>query len=276
MRIDSHQHFWKYNTATHGWISDRMSIIRNDFLPEHLKPILMQNNIQGCVAVEAHQSEKETEFLLKCAEEHTFIKGVVGWVDLRSDRVEERLEHYAKNPFLKGIRHLVQEEGEGFMLGAAFQNGISKLNYYGLTYDILIFPHQIKEATALVTKFPEQAFVLDHLAKPYIKAKEIENWQSDIEILAQNKNMLCKISGMVTEGDWRNWSEADFSPYLDVIFECFGAERIMFGSDWPVCKLAGEYNQVLQIVENYISKFSKEEQKKIMGENAINFYNLNT
>ncbi len=276
MRIDSHQHFWKYNTATHGWISDTMSIIRNDFLPEHLKPILMQNNIQGCVAVEAHQSEKETEFLLKCAEEHTFIKGVVGWVDLRSDRVEERLEHYAKNPFLKGIRHLVQEEGEGFMLGAAFQNGISKLNYYGLTYDILIFPHQIKEATALVTKFPEQAFVLDHLAKPYIKAKEIENWQSDIEILAQNKNMLCKISGMVTEADWRNWSEADFNPYLDVIFECFGAERIMFGSDWPVCKLAGEYNQVLQIVENYISKFSKEEQKKIMGENAINFYNLNT
>ncbi len=276
MRIDSHQHFWKYDTTTHGWISDAMSIIRNDFLPEHLKPILIQNNIQGCVAVEAHQSEKETEFLLKCAEEHNFIKGVVGWVDLRSDRVEERLEHYAKYPLLKGIRHLVQEEGEGFMLGADFQNGISKLKQYGLTYDILIFPHQIKEATALATKFPEQAFVLDHLAKPYIKAKEIENWQSDIEILAQNKNMLCKVSGMVTEADWRNWNAGDFTPYLDVIFECFSAERIMYGSDWPVCKLAGEYNQVLQIVENYISKFSNEEQKKIMGENAISFYNLDT
>ncbi len=276
MRIDSHQHFWKYDTTTHGWISDAMSIIRNDFLPEHLKPILMQNNIQGCVAVEANQSEKETEFLLKCAQKHNFIKGVVGWVDLRSNRMEERLERYAKHPLLKGIRHLVQEEGEGFMLDAAFQNGISKLKQYGLTYDILIFPHQIKEATALVTKFPEQAFVLDHLAKPYIKAKKIENWQSDIEILSQSQNAQCKISGMVTEADWMSWSADDFTPYLDVIFECFGAERIMFGSDWPVSKLAGEYNQVLQILENYISKFSKEEQKKIMGENAINFYNLNT
>lgn len=276
MRIDSHQHFWKYNTITHSWISDSMSIIQKDFLPRHLEPILKANTIEGCVAVEAHQSENETQFLLNCAQEHNFIKGVVGWVDLRSDRVEERLEHFSSYRLLKGIRHLVQEEGEGFMLGTAFQNGISKLNQYGLTYDILIFPHQISEATALVTKFPEQPFVLDHLAKPYIKAKEIENWQSDIEILAQSKNVLCKISGMVTEADWMKWSVDDFTPYLDVIFESFGTERIMFGSDWPVCKLAGEYDQVLHLVEDYISKFSTKEQQKIMGDNAINFYNLST
>jgi L-fuconolactonase len=274
MRIDSHQHFWKYNETTHSWITDAMSTLRNDFLPEDLEPILRKNNMQGCIAVEAHQSETETAFLLNCAKEHPFIKGVVGWVDLRSDRLEERLAYFSKNPLLKGVRHLAQAEGEGFLVGADFMNGISKLKQVNLTYDILIFPHQLKEAIELVSRFPDQAFVLDHLAKPYIKSKNIEAWQKDIESLAQNSNIQCKISGMVTEADWTLWTAEDFAPYLDVVFNCFGAERIMFGSDWPVCKLAAQYEEVLRIVEHYISSFSKEEQQRIMGGNAIKFYNL--
>lgn len=274
MRVDSHQHFWKYNPIQHSWINDTMSVLRNDFLPSDLKPILSANNIQACIAVEANPSENETEFLLHCARENNFVKGVVGWVDLQSNRVEERLLHFSQYKNLKGIRHLLQEEGPDFMLGTAFQNGISKLKEYNLSYDVLIFPHQLKEATELVSKFPDQPFVLDHIAKPYIKNKEIIGWQKDIELLAQNKNLCCKVSGMVTEANWNSWSIDDFIPYLDVVFECFGTDRIMFGSDWPVCKLAGEYAQVLQIIEKYIHKFSLAEQEGIMGGNAISFYNL--
>lgn len=274
MRIDSHQHFWKYNSNDHSWIADDMSVLRHDFPPLELETLLKEFRFDGCVAVEANPSEKETEFLLQCALENTFIKGVVGWVDLRSDNVSERLSHFAKNNHLKGVRHLVQAEPDGFMLDKAFQNGISKLGQFGLTYDILIFPHQIQEAAQLVASFPNQKFVLDHIAKPFIKSKKIERWQRDMEMLSQYKNVHCKVSGMVTEADWNAFTHADFIPYLDVVFSCFGTDRIMFGSDWPVCNLAGSYGRVLEIVETYSSRFSKEEQQKIMGGNAVAFYDL--
>ncbi len=274
MRIDSHQHFWNYSPDTHFWINEPMSVLKHDFLPLDLQPLLKEFHFDGCIAVEANPSEKETEFLLQCARENSFIKGVVGWVDLKAANVEERLLHFSKNNLLKGIRHLVQEEPNGFMLDKAFQNGVSKLNQYGLTYDILIFPHQIEEATELVSSFPDQKFVVDHIAKPYIKTKEINGWQKDMERLSQNKNIHCKISGMVTEAYWHSWETTDFTPYLDVVFDCFGTDRIMFGSDWPVCRLAAEYGEVLQIVEKYISAYPHEVQQRIMGKNAALFYNL--
>lgn len=274
MKIDSHQHFWKFDPIRDSWIDDTMQIIRRDFLPEDLKPILNANNIDGCIAVQADQSETETDFLLRCATKHLFIKGVVGWVDLRAKNIEERLQHYSKNSLFKGVRHIVQSEANDFMLGKAFQNGISKLQQFNLTYDILIFPPQIDAAISLVNKFPNQKFVIDHLAKPYIKAGEIEEWKTKIIKLAKAQNVYCKVSGMITEADLKDWKISDFSPYLDVVFEAFGINRILYGSDWPVCLLDAEYKEQLSVIEEYISKISKEEKSKIMGKNAIQFYNL--
>ncbi len=274
MRIDSHQHFWKYDTVKNSWIEDHMKVIRRDFLPNHLQPILEKNNIDGCIAVQADQSEEETEFLLSLAENNSFIKGVVGWVDLRAENIEERLAYFAKFKNLKGIRHIVQAEPDDYMLGTKFQHGISLLNQFNLTYDILVFPSQLPAAIELVNKFPNQKFVVDHIAKPLIKDGKIDPWKRDMESLAKSPNVMCKISGMVTEADWSSWKLEDFKPYLDVIFNAFGTDRILFGSDWPVCLLAASYEQQLEIIETYISSFSPEDKKKIMGENAINFYNL--
>ena len=256
MKIDAHQHFWKFNPVRDAWIDDSMQIIRKDFLPQDLKPILEANTIDGCIAVQADQSENETDFLLQCAKENPFIKGVVGWVDLLSDTIEERLEHYSKNNILKGIRHIVQAEANDFMLRKDFQNGISKLQQFNLTYDILVFPPQLEAAIALVNKFPNQKFVLDHIAKPYIKDAKIDDWKINISTLAKAPNVYCKASGMVTEADLKQWKLSDFQPYLDVVFEAFGIDRIMYGSDWPVCLLAAEYQEQLNIVQDYIKTFS--------------------
>src|SRR5690606_22818467 len=230
-------------------------------------------DFNGCVAVQADTSVAETTYLLQLAEEHSFIKGVVGWVDL-SDDVNGQLDRFSQNTLLKGVRHILQSEPDGFMLQKQFLSGIQQLKTYNLTYDILIFPHQLKEAIQFVKKNPNQPFVLDHLAKPYIKRGEVENWKNDITELASLENICCKISGMVTEADWEQWKEDDFKNYLDVVVEAFGTKRLLFGSDWPVCLLASEYDKIVQIVENYILQFSIEEQKDIMGKNAVEFYNL--
>lgn len=275
MRIDSHQHYWQYDPIRNSWIDDSMKILRRDFLPEHLKPILDRNNVQGSVAVQAGQSEDETKFLLDLASKNDFIKGVVGWIDLRAENIEERLEVFSSNKKLVGMRHIVQSEPDDFMLGREFQHGISKLEKFGLTYDILVFPTQLKASVELVQKFPEQAFVLDHIAKPYIKDGKIDQWANDIHMLAQFPNVNCKISGMVTEADLNHWKKEDFFKYLDVVFNLFGSDRIMYGSDWPVCLLAAQYEQQLEILESYIDAFSSEKKAKIMGKNAIRFYKLN-
>ncbi|MFT7033278.1 MAG: L-fuconolactonase [Cyclobacteriaceae bacterium] len=274
MRIDSHHHFWKYDPVNYAWIDESMKVIRNDYVPEVLEPVLKSANIDGCVSVQADQTEAETNRLLNFAEKNDFIKGVVGWVDLRADNIEERLEHFSQYKLLKGMRHVVQGEPDDFMLGTEFQNGISHLHEYGMVYDILVFPTQLKASIALAEKFPDQPFVLDHIAKPYIKDKKIDGWAEEIKILAQSPNVQCKVSGMVTEADWTNWKEAEFTPYLDVIFEAFGVDRVMYGSDWPVCLVASEYNRMLSIVENYISKYSDADKAKVMGENAMSFYSL--
>jgi L-fuconolactonase len=275
MQIDSHQHFWKYNPIRDSWMDESMKSIRRDFLPEDLVPILKSNNIDGCVAVQADQSEEETVFLLDLASKNEEIKGVVGWLDLRADNIEDRLDHFSKFKKLKAIRHIVQSESEDFMQGEAFQYGISKLHKYNLVYDILIFPNQLESAIQLVQKFPEVQFVLDHVAKPNIKSGEIVGWKENIITLASFSNVTCKLSGMFTEANWQDWELEEFIPYLDVVSAAFGTDRLLYGSDWPVCTLATSYKEQVGFLRSYIAKFTKEEQRKIMGKNAIRVYNLN-
>ncbi len=274
MRIDSHQHFWKFDPVRHSWIDSSMQNIAKDFLPKDLKPLLETNLMDGCIAVQADQSEIETQFLLRLAEENSFIKGVVGWVDLSAEDLSKRLEVFSKNPLFKGVRHVLQAEKEGFMLKDQFLRGISELKNFNLTYDILIYPNQLEEARLLIEKNPDQPFVLDHLAKPYIKQQKIRNWASDIKELAKYKNVYCKLSGMVTEADWNHWQFENFKKYLSVAFDTFGSDRLMFGSDWPVCLLAGSYEHVLKIIDLFIENLELEEKNNIMGGNACNFYNL--
>ena len=274
MRIDSHQHFWKFDPVRHAWIDSSMQNIAKDFLPKDLKPLLETNLMDGCIAVQADQSETETQFLLGLAEENSFIKGVVGWVDLSAEDLSQRLEVFSKNPLFKGVRHVLQAEKEGFMLQDPFLRGISELKNFNLTYDILIYPNQLEEARVLIEKNPDQPFVLDHLAKPYIKHQKIKNWASDIKELAKYKNVYCKLSGMVTEADWNHWQFENFKKYLSVAFDTFGSDRLMFGSDWPVCLLAGSYEHVVKIIDLFIENLEQEEKNNIMGGNACNFYNL--
>ncbi len=275
MTIDSHQHFWKYDPVKHSWINDEMSVLQQDYLPSDLKTIYKEANIDGCIAVQADQSEKETDFLLDLAKKNDFIKGIVGWVDLRSDTLEDRLKHYSNYKIIKGFRHVVQDEPDpDFIIGAQFKKGIALLNQYGFAYDILIFPHQLEASLKLIEEFPEHRFVIDHIAKPKIKDQIVDGWQTTIQAIAKHKNVYCKVSGMVTEADWINWRHEDFVPYLDIIFKAFGNDRIMYGSDWPVCLLGGNYSKVKGIIDQYISYFSEEDKQKIMGRNAIQFYKI--
>jgi L-fuconolactonase len=274
-RIDSHQHFWKFDPVRDAWINESMAVIQRDFLPPDIQPLLSNNGIDGCVAVQADQSEAENKFLLDLANQHDYIRGVVGWIDLQSGNIQEQLSQYSQYKKLKGFRHILQgEKQRDFMLRPAFKHGIAALHAFGFTYDILIFPDQLKYSKAFINAFPYQPFVIDHISKPYIKDKKIEEWKSDITALAQFSNVSCKISGMVTEADWKNWKNEDFRPYLDVVVEAFGVKRLMFGSDWPVCLVAGSYSEVVTLVSEYFSGFSKDEQGAFFGGNAVKFYNL--
>jgi L-fuconolactonase len=275
MVIDSHQHFWKYDPVRYDWIDDSMKVLQKDFLPPKLGPILQKNKVDGCVAVQADQSEAETEFLLHLARENDFIKGVVGWVDLRADNVNARLAHFSEDKNLKGVRHIVQEEPDPeFMLRKDFQNGIGHLAQFGLTYDILVYPNQLAAAVLLTRAFPDQKFVLDHIAKPKITEGLDRGWVDQIKELALNPNVSCKVSGMVTETKNFKWRQEDFSPFIEVVLDAFGWQRLLYGSDWPVCLLGGSYKEVLTIVTDYMDKLPEKEKAGIMGLNAINFYSL--
>jgi L-fuconolactonase len=277
MRIDAHQHFWKYDWVRDAWITEKMSAIRRDFLPEHLAGECAATGIDGTVAVQTDQSENETLFLLELAERNPNITGVVGWIDLRSPRVSERLGFFSRYSKLRGFRHVAQAEPDDrFLVCDSFVRGVKSLSEFDFTYDILIYPRQLPAALELVATLPEQRFVIDHMAKPEIKANGSTAWAKYMRRIAQNPNVFCKISGLVTEADWHTWNSADFRPYLDVVFEAFGAERLMFGSDWPVCLLAASYRQVKEIVEDYLGDFSTDQKNKIFGENAIRFYGLKT
>lgn len=274
MRLDSHQHFWKFNPAEYGWMQPDWPI-RRDFLPSDLQPLLNQHQLDGSIAVQARQSIEESRWLLSLADQSGLIKGVVGWVDLRSDCVEEQLAELAPHSRFVGVRHVVQDEPDDrFVLRPDFIRGISKLRQFDLTYDLLLFPQQLPAAIELVRRFPEQPFVLDHVAKPRIREGTLSPWREHIRELAQAPNVCCKISGLVTEADWANWKPEDYRPYLDVVFESFGEDRLMFGSDWPVCLLAGSYERVFKLVEEYVQQLSAEGRAKFFGENAARFYGI--
>src|SRR5258705_8432339 len=264
MNIDSHQHFWRYDAVRDAWITEAMAVLQRDFLPEHLVTELTANAMDASVAVQADQSETETMLLLDFAEKNERIAGVVGWVDLRSPNLAERLEYFSHCPKLRGFRHVAQAEPDDrFLVREQFVKGLAQLRAFGFTYDILIYPKQLPAAIDLVTRLPEQRFVIDHLAKPEIKSGKTSPWAAQMREIAQNKNVFCKISGLVTEVDWKRWKADDFKPYLDAVFSAFGADRLMFGSDWPVCLLAATYGQVKQLIDNYLKGFYQSDQDRI-------------
>ncbi|KEO71780.1 amidohydrolase [Anditalea andensis] len=275
MRIDAHQHFWNYDPTSYLWIDGGMGRIRKDFLPRDLEPLLKEHMINGCVAVQARQNDEETQFLLNLAKNNPFIMGVVGWVDLLGDDLEGKLESYVSQPLMKGFRHSLQDEADpAFILQPGFQKGLRLLHKYNFTYDLLIKTPQFQATLKALESYNEMPVVLDHMAKPLIKTGEMEQWRKDIFALAKQDRVMCKLSGMVTEADWQSWKFEDLEPYLDIVLEAFGPERLMFGSDWPVCLVAAEYGEVIRAVERYISKLSASEQSQIMGLNAKKFYNL--
>lgn len=275
MKIDAHQHFWKYEASRQEWITPKMKAIKHDFLPKDLLNILKINGVDGTVVVQVDQTEAETNYLIELANEHSFIKGIVGWVDFQAENLSERLEYYSNFQKLKGFRHIVQTELDpNFLLRPGFLNGIEKLEEYNFTYDILIKENQLINTIHFVEQFPNQKFIVDHLAKPKIATGLLKPWSQNIKELAQYENVYCKLSGVVTENDWNLWNEADFNPYLDVVFEAFGTNRLVFGSDWPVSMLAASYGQVMEIIENYMAPSSSSDKAKIWGENAVDFYSL--
>lgn len=273
--IDAHQHFWSYDRSCYDWISEDMKALQRDFLPGDLKPLLEAAGMDGCVAVQALQTVEETRWLLELARQNEFIRGVVGWVELCSPDVEAQLAAIAADPKLVGVRHVVQAEPDDrFMDRADFRRGIEVLARFDLAYDILIFPRQLPAAIDLVKAFPRQRFVLDHIAKPPIAEGLLEPWRTQMRALATHENVLCKVSGMVTEARWRGWHAEDFRPYLEAVLEAFGAGRLMVGSDWPVCTLAADYEGTLQIVRNFLGELSTAEQESILGGNCVRFYQL--
>jgi L-fuconolactonase len=273
MRIDAHQHFWLYSPARYGWISNKMPELKRDFLPEHLKPLLADQLFDGSIAVQACQDLDETRWLLQLADQNEFVKGVVGWVDLCAPDLPGQLEDFAANRRFVGVRHVLQEEPDDeFMLRPEFRRGIARLAEHGLTYDLLLYPRHLHVAVKLVREFPEQRFVLDHIAKPAIADGLMGPWERDIRELALFNNVYCKLSGMVTEARWKQWKPQNFRPYLDVVCEAFGRGRLMIGSDWPVCTLSGSYEETMKIVIDYLRQSMPDETDDILGANCLRCY----
>jgi L-fuconolactonase len=263
--IDSHQHFWRYDTENYGWIDDNMAVIRKDFFPEDFKPILDYYGFEGSVLVQVKHDEAENEEFLQHAEANDFIKGVVCWVDFMAANLQERLQYYKTRPKVKGFRHVAQGEPDDFLTQPAFIEGVKQLNDFDFTYDILIVERQLKSALHFIRQLPESRLIVDHIAKPEIRNKSL---------ISQHQNVYVKVSGMVTEANYSNWKKEDFFIYLDHVLEYFGTDRIVYGSDWPVCLVAAEYGEQLDIVQSYFEKLSKTEQDKIFGGNAKRFYKL--
>jgi L-fucono-1,5-lactonase len=275
MRIDSHQHFWRYSAAEYGWIDGSMAALRRDFLPAELEGEMDRAGIDACVAVQARQTLGETRWLLELAESYPFIAAVVGWVDLQADDVGAQLEQFAGCSKLVGVRHIVQDEPDDrFLLRPAFCRGVSVLEDLDLTYDILIHPRHLHVALDFVWRFSTHRLVLDHLAKPSIRTGELREWERNVRELAQAQNVFCKLSGLVTEAHWTRWTPDEIRPCLDVAFDCFGAHRLLAGSDWPVCTLAADYGRTMSVVTEYLEGRPTEERDAVMGGNAARFWRL--
>lgn len=275
MHLDSHQHFWRYNPAQQVWMTDAMGVLRRDYLPDELNPLLQTSGFDGSIAVQARQMVEETEWLLQLSDAHDFVKGVVGWVDLQSPSLGEQLNRYSPHPKFVGVRHVVHDEPDDrFMLRPEFRRGLGQLCDFSLTYDLLLFPKHLPVAVKLVSEFPEQPFVLDHIAKPAIREGQISPWKEDLKRLAESPQVYCKLSGLVTEANWKQWRPEDFHRYLDIVMEAFGPERVMIGSDWPVCAVSGAYAPTMTIVTDYIQKYPAAIRAGILGGNCARFYGL--
>ena len=274
MIIDSHVHFWKFDLIRDSWITKDMTAIRKDFLPEDFSLYLNENSIDGCIAVQADQSDEETAFLVNLAKENPFIKGVVGWVDLTSDKIEQSLQNYQSEKLIKGFRHIAEGEEIGFLLQKNVLNGIATLHQFGYTFDILLRQNQLSDAVKLSEKLPDQPFVLDHCGKPDLKTNNLKNWKDNISELAQNENIYCKISGLLTQGNGHHIDEKSIFEILNFVFSQFGIKRVVFGSDWPVMLLGGNYALWMELISKYVSQFSKEEQELFFSGNAVKFYKL--
>lgn len=275
IRLDAHQHFWRYSPKEHTWMTDAMAALKRDFLPGDLAPMLREHGLDGSVAVQARQSLEETRWLLELASVHEQIKGVVGWVDLCSPQLHAQLEEFAAQPRLVGVRHVLQDEpDDAFMLRPEFRRGVAQLAEFGLVYDVLIFPRHLPYSVKLAREFPQQLFVLDHLAKPLIADQRVQPWASHLRELAQCDNVTCKLSGMVTEAHWKAWHIEDFTPYLDVAMEAFGPHRLMFGSDWPVCTLSADYSATMGIVSAYVERLTSSERASVMGGACARVYGI--
>jgi len=275
MKIDVHQHFWRYQEREYPWMGAGMDVLRRDYLPAEFRRLMQSAGFEGSIAVQARQVPEETAWLLELADAHSFIKGVVGWVDLCSADLRSQLERYASHRALRGVRHVVHDEPDDlFMLREDFMAGIGQLAGYDLVYELLLFPRHLPTARRLVERFPDQRFVLDHIGKPPIRKGLPEPWATDIRQLAGLPNVFCKVSGMVTEADWEAWKVEDLTPYLDVVFEAFGTRRLMVGSDWPVCTVAAPYDRVMAVVTDYMGRFSQAEQEMVLEGNARRIYGL--
>lgn len=275
-RIDAHQHFWKFHPVKDAWLTDEMEILKQNFMPQDLQPILKKNGVEGCIAVQSDQSLIETRFLLDLAADFSFIQGVVGWVDLQSEEVDIQLDSFSDENKLKGFRHIVQGESDPeFLLQPSFLSGIQKLHERNYTYDLLITYNQLPQAVRFADRLADgQRVIVDHLAKPNILEGEFDSWAVHMKKLSQHENFYCKFSGLVTEAKWNSWAKEDFEPYINHIFESFGAERIVFGSDWPVCTLAADYSEIIDLVSSYVHKLSTDEQELVWYKNAETFYKL--
>lgn len=273
--IDTHVHFWQFDPIRDAWIDDEMAILRQDYLPNTLITELKANQVQGCIAVQADQSITETEFLLDLAQQNSFIKGIVGWIDLKSTNLDEQLATYSKRSIIKGWRHIVQAEPTGFLLQQDFIKGIKNLKSYNYTYDILVKYHQLPEVIEFLNKVEDQPFIIDHCAKPDLKNRDLEDWTKNIRIIAQQKHVFCKLSGLLTECNWANWDEKTIFNCLDVIFESFGPDRILFGSDWPVLLLASNYTNWINLLKKYTKDFTAIQKQAVFNDNAVKFYNIN-
>lgn len=275
MKIDAHQHFWRYSPSEYGWIDDSMAALRRDFLPAQLRGEMSRVSVDACVAVQARQTLEETRWLLELADANSFVAGVIGWIDLQADDAVDQLAQFVDHPKFLGVRHIVQSEPDDrFMLRPAFGRGISLLAEHNLTYDILIYPKHLGAAAELVSQFTHQRFVLDHLAKPDIRSGGLREWERGIRELATFPLVFCKLSGLVTEADWERWTPDDIRPYLDVAFDCFGAGRLLVGSDWPVCTVAADYARTMAVVDDYMTQRPVHERIAVMGENAVRLWRM--
>jgi L-fuconolactonase len=275
MRItDSHQHFWIYNKKNQQWINDDMQIIQRSFTPNDLKIVFQDLKVDGCISVQVDQNKNETLYQIECAKSNPIIEGVVGWVDILNDQLIDDLAYYGQYKIVKGFRHILQNEPPGFMIQKKFIGGLKIIGNEGYSYDLLIYHHQMEEAIKLLNEIDTLPIVIDHIAKPCIKTKEIKDWEKYIKLMAEHENVYCKVSGMATEANWANWSKEDLIPYLDIIVAHFGMKRIMYGSDWPVCLLAVSYERWLNFLKEYFSQFSQIEQEQFFSKNCERFYKI--